>query len=127
MRWFRIVLVPALLVSLMLAASFAWAEMEATEDELDERLEQVRNEGQAVRREAGKIDRKTRKIEIRDDTLREDLRVGHPFRSRRELRNDLRTNESKGRWYKRESLQSDFTTRRNQRKLRRLQRSRPRG
>ncbi len=127
MRWFRIFLIPALLMPLMLPASFSWAETEATEDEIDERLEQVRNEGQAVRREAGKIDRKTRKIEMREGTLREDLRVGHPFRSRRELRNDLRTNESKGRWYKKESLQSDFTIRRNQRNLRRLQRSRPRG
>ena len=123
MRWFRIFVMSALL----LPASFAWAETEATEDDLDERVGQVRREGQAVRREAAKIDQNIRKLEIRRETLQEDLRVGDPFRSRRELRNDLRTNESKGRWYKRESLQSDFTTRRNQRKLRRLQRSRPRG
>lgn len=127
MRWVRIFVLPALVLPLLLPAPYAWAEMEATEDELDERLEQVDRERQAIRREAVQIDQKSRKLEIRREALREELRLGHPFRSRRELRNDLRDTESRGRWYKNESRRYDYTTRRKQRTLRRLRRIRPRG
>lgn len=124
MRWFRVLMAPALMASLSLPASFAWAE---TEDALDERLEQVQDESQAVRREAAEIGQKTRNLEIRRNSLRESLRVGHPFRQRRELRIDLQGNESRGRWYENESRRLDFSTRRNQRNLRRLRRSGARG
>lgn len=127
MRWIRIVLVPALLAPLLLPPSAARGESEAVEDALQERQEQVEGEGQAVRREAVKSDRKLRDLEIRRDSLQEDLRVGHPFRSRRDLRIDLRATESRGRWTENESRRNDFTTRRNQRELRRLRRTRPRG
>jgi hypothetical protein len=123
MRWFRIFTVFALL----LPASFAWAESEAIEDDRDERVDQVESERQAIRREAATIDRKTRQLEIRRETLEEDLRVGDPFRSRRALRNELRATESRGQWYKHENLRNDFSIRRNERNLRRLRRSRPRG
>ncbi len=127
MGWFRILIVSLFMASWLLPLSSASAESEAAEDTLHERSERVEREGQAIRREAAKIDRKSQQLEIRREALEEDLRVGDPFRSRRDLRNDLRTTESRGRWYKHESLRNDFSTRRNQRILRRLRRTRPHG
>ena len=57
-------------------------------------------------------------LQRQEQDLKFRKRTGDPFRSRRALRNDLRSNEATQSWQKREARRFDFEVRQGERRLR---------
>lgn len=84
------------------------------EQQIDRTKRRIDREG----RDESKARSRLNSLRHQEQDLKFRKRTGDPFRSKRALRNDLRSNEARQGWQKREARRFDFEVRQGERRLR---------
>ena len=111
------------LASLLILAGFAVpssvrADLDEDTVKEEQQIDRTKRKIDRDERNEGKARSRLQSLQHQEQNLKFRKRTGDPFRSRRAIRNDLRSNEASQSWQKREARRFDYEVRQGERRLR---------